>query len=123
MGRCAYTLRGTPTGKFRPPSHYGAVRCRRSRLEVRVSALRPPPGCAQRGHPVKRRGTGQRFNSRRQHNGLEELETLFGIGEATAGKIVTFRKENGPFESWDELEEIPGIRNSIISRLRKECAL
>jgi competence ComEA-like helix-hairpin-helix protein len=53
----------------------------------------------------------------------EALENLFGIGEATAAKIVSFRKENGRFKDWVDLEEIPGIRNSIISRLKEECEL
>jgi DNA uptake protein ComE-like DNA-binding protein len=53
----------------------------------------------------------------------EELASLFGIGEATAEKVVGFIKKKGPISDWDELEKIPGIRNSIISRLKEECRL
>lgn len=53
----------------------------------------------------------------------EDLAGLFGVGEATADKIVSFIEKSGPIKSWDELEEIPGIKSSIISRLKEECTL
>jgi competence protein ComEA len=39
----------------------------------------------------------------------EELETLSGIGPATAQKIITFREENGPFTSIEEIQKVSGI--------------
>ena len=36
-----------------------------------------------------------------------ELETVTGIGPATAKKIVAHRDKNGPFASVDQLEEVP----------------
>lgn len=39
----------------------------------------------------------------------EELETLSGIGPATALKIITFRTENGPFGSIEEIQKVSGI--------------
>ncbi len=39
----------------------------------------------------------------------EELTALPGVGEATAGKIVAYRSEHGPFSSVEEIMEVPGI--------------
>ena len=39
----------------------------------------------------------------------EELETLPGIGEKLAAAIVSYREENGPFESVWMLESVSGI--------------
>jgi competence protein ComEA len=38
-----------------------------------------------------------------------QLDTLPGIGPATASKIVSDRTENGPFRSVDDLLRVPGI--------------
>jgi competence protein ComEA len=35
--------------------------------------------------------------------------TLSGIGPATAKQIITFREENGPFTSIDEIQKVSGI--------------
>lgn len=40
---------------------------------------------------------------------IEELMTLDGVGEATAGKIIAYREEHGSFASIDELKEVSGI--------------
>jgi competence protein ComEA len=41
--------------------------------------------------------------------GPEELETLPGVGPATAAAIIEYRDANGPFASADELIDVPGI--------------
>jgi competence protein ComEA len=41
--------------------------------------------------------------------GIEELETLPGVGPATAAAILEHRDANGPFASVDELIDVPGI--------------
>jgi competence protein ComEA len=40
---------------------------------------------------------------------LEQLETLDGVGPATAQKIVGYRTEHGGFRSVDDLANVPGI--------------
>ncbi len=47
-----------------------------------------------------------------------ELETLPGIGPATAGKIVAFRQENGPFAAPVDLQRVSGIGPSTYEKLK-----
>ncbi|HEX9682094.1 MAG TPA: helix-hairpin-helix domain-containing protein [Acidimicrobiales bacterium] len=47
-----------------------------------------------------------------------ELESLPGIGPATAAAIIEHRERNGPFTSVDELIEVPGIGPAKLAQLR-----
>ena len=40
---------------------------------------------------------------------IEELDTLPGVGEATANKIVNHRSENGEFKTVEEIKNVNGI--------------
>jgi competence protein ComEA len=40
---------------------------------------------------------------------LEQLDTLPNIGPITAQEILAYRNTNGPFESIEEIMEVPGI--------------
>jgi len=48
-----------------------------------------------------------------------DLETLPGIGPSTAQAIIEYRETNGPFESVDELDEVPGIGEATVENLRE----
>lgn len=52
-----------------------------------------------------------------------ELETVTGIGPATAKKIVAHREANGPFASVDQLEEVPGIGPAKLESMRAEVTV
>ncbi len=50
---------------------------------------------------------------------LEQLDTLDGIGPATAQKILAYRTEHGGFRSVDELAQVPGIGPKKLAALRE----
>jgi len=47
-----------------------------------------------------------------------QLETLPGIGPATARAIITFREKNGPFQTIDDLMRVPGIKEARFEMLK-----
>lgn len=53
----------------------------------------------------------------------EIAETLSGIGLAKAEAIVSYREENGAFETVEQLEMVKGIGPATIERNRDRIAL
>jgi competence protein ComEA len=49
---------------------------------------------------------------------MAELDTLPGIGPATAQAILTYRERNGPFRTIDDLGEVRGIGPARLDALR-----
>lgn len=52
--------------------------------------------------------------------GVAELETLAGVGPATAAAIVEHREAHGPYASVDELEDVRGIGPAKIEAIRDD---
>lgn len=50
--------------------------------------------------------------------GATELESLPGVGPVLAERIVSFREENGAFETVDELLEVSGIGEAKLGSIR-----
>ncbi|MGN0619713.1 MAG: ComEA family DNA-binding protein [Ruminiclostridium sp.] len=48
----------------------------------------------------------------------EELMTIDGIGEATAAKIIEYRKKNNGFLDIDELQNVSGIGVAKLEKIR-----
>lgn len=48
----------------------------------------------------------------------EELDTLPGIGESTAQKIIKYREERGSFKNIEELKEVKGIGDAKYEEIK-----
>jgi competence protein ComEA len=53
----------------------------------------------------------------------DQLDTLDGVGPATAQKILDWRREHGGFQSIDDLGEVPGIGPKRLAALRGKVQL
>lgn len=49
---------------------------------------------------------------------VKELQKLSGIGESIALRIVTYRKENGKFNSIDDLKNVSGIGENKFNKIK-----
>ncbi|MEG1311279.1 MAG: helix-hairpin-helix domain-containing protein [Romboutsia sp.] len=54
---------------------------------------------------------------------IQELESLPGIGEATANKIVNYRKESGEFKSIEEIKNVNGIGDKKYDSLKDSITI
>ena len=53
----------------------------------------------------------------------QELTSLRGIGDKTAQAIVAYRESHGPFKSVDELVEVKGIGEKLVTSLREQVSV
>lgn len=72
------------------------------------------PGAAPPGSPGGEPGTPVNINTA----DAAALDTLPGVGPATAEAIITHRTEHGPFAAVDDLVDVPGIGEATLARLR-----
>ena len=55
--------------------------------------------------------------------GIQELDTLPGIGESLARRIIAYREANGPFESVEEIMEVSGIGEVKFAELEDQITV
>ena len=79
-------------------------------------APRGAPAAAASGTPPAAPGLPLDLNTAT----LEQLDTLPGVGPATAQKILDFREEHGGFGSVDELTQVPGIGEKRLASLKEQ---
>ncbi len=53
----------------------------------------------------------------------QELQTISGIGEAKAKKIIDYREKNGPFKTVDDLTNVSGIGEKTLEGLRDQICV
>lgn len=53
----------------------------------------------------------------------EELQTLDGVGPATAADIIEYRTQQGGFRSVDDLDQVPGIGPKTMEALRDKVVV
>ena len=53
----------------------------------------------------------------------EQLQELSGIGDATAQKIIDYRKENGDFKQVEDLKNVPGIGDAKFERIKENICI
>lgn len=53
----------------------------------------------------------------------EQLDTLPGVGEVTAGRIVDWRTQHGGFSSVEQLRDVDGIGESKFEKLREQVTV
>jgi competence protein ComEA len=49
---------------------------------------------------------------------VEQLEELPGVGPVLAQRIATYRDDHGPFETVEDLLDVPGIGESKLAAIR-----
>ncbi len=54
---------------------------------------------------------------------IEELDTLTGIGKATAEKIIEYRERNGGFSYLEEIMEVSGIKEETYAKIKDKISL
>ena len=50
----------------------------------------------------------------------EQLQTLPGVGEATANKIIEYRKESGEFKTIEDIKNVPGIGEAKYEEIKEK---
>lgn len=53
----------------------------------------------------------------------EELQTLQGIGESTAQKIIDYRDQNGNFKQIEDIKNVPGIGDSKFEAIKNNIKI
>lgn len=54
---------------------------------------------------------------------LEELMTLSGIGEAKANAIISYRQENGNFNTLEDIKNVSGIGDAVFEKIKNNITL
>ena len=54
---------------------------------------------------------------------VEELKSIPGIGEKTAGRIVEYRDKNGKFGKIEDIMKISGIKDKLFSKIKDKITV
>lgn len=68
-------------------------------------------------------GTSSQGKIRINHATAAELERLNGIGPSKAASIITYREQNGPFKSEEDLLNVTGIGAKSLEKMRDQITV
>jgi competence ComEA-like helix-hairpin-helix protein len=71
--------------------------------------------------PSSQLGPGERLNLNSAN--IAALDALPGIGPARAASIVQYRAQHGPFQSVEDLGQVPGMGAAAVARVREHVAV
>ena len=54
---------------------------------------------------------------------VSQLTTLTGVGESKALAIIAYREENGPFNSAEDIMNVPGIKEGTYEKIKDKIAI
>ncbi|PWV85170.1 competence protein ComEA [Prauserella marina] len=94
--------------------------------QVYVGVPVPPEVMAAESGPAPPgTGAGQQDTAKIDLNtaGQEQLESLNGVGEVTAQRILDWRARNGRFTAVEQLREVDGIGEKRFAELREQVTL
>lgn len=78
-----------------------------------------PPGAQQGQQPQDAGATGESSGQIELNSAsAEQLESLSGVGEVTAERILEWRTQHGGFDTVEQLREVDGIGEKRFERLR-----
>ena len=54
---------------------------------------------------------------------VDELaQNIPGLGKQRAQHIIDYREQNGPFQSWDDLNDVPGFSDQMVEVVQRSGA-
>ncbi|MDA8090097.1 MAG: helix-hairpin-helix domain-containing protein [Nitrospiraceae bacterium] len=53
---------------------------------------------------------------------VEELSNLKALDKKKVQALVDYRDKNGAFESWDDLEDVPGFSSKLVQDIKQSGA-
>lgn len=99
---------------------YEAMETRKAELEEELGVEAPAPG---KGKKKAKKAAARRGKIDLNSADQDALSQIKGIGQKRASRLVSYRDEYGPFEDWDDLEEVEGFDDDMIRLLRQETRL
>jgi competence ComEA-like helix-hairpin-helix protein len=102
------TVHSTIAGNANPGTALFTVNGQTQETALREEGEPSQTGARPR-RPAASAGEGEQLRINIQVAGIDELVRLPGIGPVTAGRIVAYREENGPFEKPEDLLNVSGI--------------
>jgi competence protein ComEA len=90
---------------------------------VALAALVAGPAQAQGQEPTPDRAAASGRIVNLNSATSAELESLPGIGPATASRILEYRQKNGPFRKIEEVMNVQGVGEKIFLRIRSQLSV